>query len=155
MLNRVSFICYNLLMLASPRYNIVSLLKKVPRPIKLMAAVIFLFQFGFGFIDPWWTLYANAITHSYWLVGVALSLFALSGLLITFPLGKVIDQFDHKKIIRASLYMYLLVAALYLAAGHLISVPLLMMAVIINGFSSIIIFETGQAYVDHNYQGDK
>ncbi|MFH1866606.1 MAG: MFS transporter [Patescibacteria group bacterium] len=136
-------------------YNLGLVFKKVPRPIKMMALVMFFFSFGWGFIDPWWAIYIEKITNSFWLTGVVLALFGFTGLLVSFPLGQAIDRFDHKQIIRCSLVLYLIVAALYFAAGYLNSVPLLIVAVLINGISSIMIYETSQAYVDHNYKGDK
>lgn len=142
-------------MLGSPRYNIVSLIKKVPRPIKLMAGVMFFFELGFGFIDPWWSIYIDKITANYFVTGMVIALFSITGLLVALPLGQVIDHFSHKHIIRASLLMYLVVTGLYFVAGHTGSISLLVVAVLINGISSIIIYETSQAYVDSHYQGDK
>ncbi|MFH1111974.1 MAG: MFS transporter [Patescibacteria group bacterium] len=136
-------------------YSFRTLIGKVPRPIKIMAVVMFFFEFGFGFIDPWWVIYIEKITSNFFITGVVIALFSLSGLILTLPLGQVIDRFDHKTIIRASLVMYLAVASLYFAAGYLNSIPLLVVAVLINGASSIIMYETSQAYVDNHYEGDK
>lgn len=132
-----------------------SMMKKVPSPIKLLAIVMLIFEFGFGFIDPWWSIYINDITHNLLLTSLIISTFSLAGLVIVFPLGKVIDQFDHKKIIRLSLWLYLLVSILYLIAGYLESTWLVWLTVGINGISSIMIFETSQAYIDRHYSGDR
>ena len=142
-------------MLVDRRYGVMSLISKVPRPIKLVAAVMFFFELGFGFVDPWWAIYIDKITSNYLLTGVVIALFSVTGLLVALPLGQVIDQFNHKQIIRASLIMYLAVAALYFAAGYNSSIPLLILAVLVNGISSVIIYETSQAYIDRHYQGDK
>lgn len=153
----IVILCYNFNMnqLITKPYSFRNLINKVPRPIKIMAVVMFFFEFGFGFIDPWWAIYIEKITNNLFITGVVISLFSLSGLLLTLPLGQVIDRFDHKTIIRASLVMYLAVASLYFAAGYLNSIPLLVMAVLVNGISSIIMYETSQAYVDNHYEGDK
>ncbi len=136
-------------------YGFRALIKKVPQPIKIIAGMMFWFEFGFGFIDPWWSIYIEKITDNLFITGVIISLFSLAGLALALPLGQVIDRFDHKVIIRISLVMYLIVAGLYFTAGYLNSVVLLVAAVLINGVSSIIIYETSQAYVDNHYQGDK
>ncbi len=132
-----------------------SMVKKIPQPIKVLAAVMLFFEFGFGFIDPWWSIYINDITNNLIFTSVIISTFSFAGLLIVFPLGKVIDKFDHKTIIQLSLWMYLAVSSLYLLAGFWHSVWLLWLAVFINGIGSIIIFETGQAYIDRHYSGDR
>src|SRR3990167_7073260 len=105
-------------MLVDRRYGVMSLISKVPRPIKLMAAVMFFFELGFGFVDPWWAIYIDKITSNYLITGIVIALFSFTGLLIALPLGQAIDHFNHKHIIRASLIMYLVVAGLYFAAGY-------------------------------------
>ena len=54
--------------------------RSIPIGIKLIVLVIFLRTFGWGFVDPFWSIYLNQFQNNYTAVGLLTSVMSFSAL---------------------------------------------------------------------------
>lgn len=115
--------------------------------IKLIVLVIFLRSMGWGFIDPYFSIYLRSFTEDYILLGILGSLISFSSLLVFVPLIRLGDKVKDVIFVRDGEFLYFFVMMTFIIAGFSKSVSLLVVSLFFSGIAqSLILFGT-QAYV--------
>ncbi len=107
--------------------------RHLPSSIKWTVASIAVYTFGWGFADPFFSLYLNEFSDQYAVIGLYLMLATLTGALALIPLGDLLDRASHRTVITIAKAGYVLVGIGYFFAGANQSVPLLVVALLMNG----------------------
>ena len=84
--------------------------------------VNFLISLGFGISDAFFPLFCQSIGARGLLLGVAVSIYALSKIILSPIMGQLADRFGRRPLVYGSLTLYLLVACSYLATENLVIV---------------------------------
>jgi MFS family permease len=121
--------------------------KDIPFGVKLLVLVIFLRAFGWGFADPFFSLYLNQFTPDYALIGTLSSIVAVTALLAIIPLMRITDKIREKVLIQDGEVLYLLVVASYVLAGYFLNFPLLIFALALNGVAQTFVVVGTEAYI--------
>ena len=121
--------------------------KRIPTGVKLIVFVIFLRTFGWGFIDPYFSIFIDSFSNNYTIVGVFMSIMSAISLLVTIPLIRLADKVKNARIMEDGEILYLFTIMCYMAAGFLTSVPLLIIAFILNGIAHPLVSVGAEAYI--------
>jgi MFS family permease len=134
--------------------KIISGLKKdflsIPFGIKLLVFVIVLRSVGWGFADPFYSLYLEQFSSDYTVIGIFSALLSLSALLTLIPLTRVLDKVKEKTIIADGEALYFFVFIAYVFAGMFKSVPLLIITLFLSGMAQTMVIIGTEAYIRKN-----
>lgn len=121
--------------------------KALPLGVKLIAFVLFLRTFGWGFVDPFFSIFVNSFTSSYAGVGGLISIMNLASLLAMIPLMRLADKMKDTVIMRDAEVLYILSILFYLLAAFTEKMPLLVVAFILNGIALPFIVVGAETYI--------
>ena len=99
-------------------------MNRLPKSIKLISLVMFLYSLGWGIITPFTSLYLQTLFDSYTKIGFVLALLPIFALLIDLPMGALANKFSKKKIIQVALFFYIPFSIIYLSLRSLFSFAL-------------------------------
>ncbi len=127
----------------------------LPRIVLQTVAGVAVFNIGWGFADPFFSLYLSNFADNYQLVGWFGSLSTLAAVLILLPLGVLLERVSMARLSRIARFGYIVVAGLYFLAGALHYTPLLLVALVCNGLLIPLFWTTSetilhQAATGHN-----
>jgi MFS family permease len=125
----------------------------IPFGIKLLVLVIFLRSFGWGFADPFYSLYLNKFSNDYTVIGIFSSILSLSAFLTLIPLTRVLDKVKEKTIIADGESLYLFVLIAYVFAGIFKNIPLLILTILLSGVAQTLVVIGTEAYI-RKHDGD-
>ena len=138
-------------MLAKALKYIKTDVKHIPLGVKLIVFVMFLRTFGWGFVDPFFSIFVDEFSRNYTVVGAFLSLMSVISLLTVIPLMRLADKVKDARIMEDGEIFYLFTVAFYIAAGFMKSVPLLLIAFILNGIAHSFVIVGAESYIrKHN-----
>ena len=109
-------------------------IRHLPRVVVLTIMSMALYNFGWGFADPYFSLYLESFTNDYTVIGFFQTLALAAAFLMTFPVGDLLDRTNHFRLMIFAKCGYAVVGILYLTADILHSIPLLIIALLLNGF---------------------
>ncbi|OGY86882.1 MAG: hypothetical protein A2233_05535 [Candidatus Kerfeldbacteria bacterium RIFOXYA2_FULL_38_24] len=109
-------------------------IKSLPKPALLMIVAMSLYTFGWGFADPFFSLYLDTFASDYALVGLFQTILNVVAVVLLFPVGAILDRANHYPLLIGAKIGYVFVVLLYFCAGLFNSLPLLIIALILNGF---------------------
>lgn len=92
-----------------------------------------IYTFGWGFVDPFFSIYLKTFSENYVTVGWFHTLSMFVAFLVLIPLSGLLDRRQHIRIIQGARLGYVCVGVLYLLAGILHFTPLLLIALIVHG----------------------
>ncbi|MDH5597383.1 MAG: MFS transporter [Candidatus Peregrinibacteria bacterium] len=121
--------------------------RSLPSSVKLIVLVIFLRTFGWGFIDPFYSMYVDLFGDSYKSVGYLVALMNFVGLLVVLPLLKLADKVRDTQIMRDGEVLYLFAIFFYVMAGLTQQVSLLLVALIINGVALSLFVVGAESFI--------
>jgi len=122
--------------------------------IKLVVFVIFLRSLGWGFVDPYWSIYLLQFSEHYTIVGLLTSLMSFGALLAVIPLMRLADKMKEGSIIEDGEFLYLVTIIGYIVAGMFRSLPLLVLTLFFNGIAQTFVVVGTEAYIrKHNGKG--
>ena len=129
----------------------------IPVSVRIISFSLFLFVlWRWLWADTFFSIYIKTIVDNVFRVSVIGALLALSKLFFTLPIGTVDDHSDMKSIIVLSKVFYVFAWFLYFAAWMFMSVHLLLIAVILNGFASATLMTTYQTFVrEHSRKSNR
>lgn len=107
--------------------------RRLPRILVLTIISIGIYNFGWGFGDPFFSLYVKEFTDQYTVIGFLSSLMSVVMIVMLFFIGPMLDRCRHQTIIDIAKVGYFFVGLLYFLAGEWSSLSLLVAAVILNG----------------------
>ncbi len=80
---------------------------KVPRPIKVVSLVAFIYTLGWAMIDPFFFIYLKNLLGGYASVGIVTAILYLLAILWSLPIGQLLNRVSSKFLIAVTLVMYL------------------------------------------------
>ncbi len=129
-------------------------LRAIPTGIKLIVFVIFIRTIGWGFVDPFYSLYLNQFHSNYTVIGVLTSIFSFSALLAIIPLMRLADKMKETTLISDGELLYFLVILGYVFAGLFKSLPLLIITLFFTGIAQTFVVVGTESYIrKHNGKG--
>jgi MFS transporter, DHA1 family, multidrug resistance protein len=121
--------------------------KHIPLGIKLLVFVIFVRALGWGFVDPFFSLYLDRFTSNYALIGLLTSVVAFTSLLTIIPLMRLSDKVQERIVIQDGETLYLIVVLSYVLAGMTRNFPLLIFGLALNGIAQTLVVVGVEAYI--------
>lgn len=135
--------------------TIISDSRRIPIGVKLVVLVIFLRMFGWGFVDPFFSMFVDMFSNNYTAIGGFISIISLSSLITIIPLMRLVDRVKDSRIIEDGEIIYFLAILSYVGAGYLQSVTLLVIAFILTGVANPLVVVGAEAYIrKHSKGGD-
>jgi MFS family permease len=128
--------------------------KHISSGVKLIVFLIFLRMFGWGFSDPFFSIFLKDFSGQYTVIGGFLSFMSIISLLTLIPLLRLADRVKDTAIMSDGEFFYLFTVAAYTAAAFFRSLPLLLIAFILNGIAHPFLVLGSEAYIrKHNGHG--
>lgn len=125
--------------------------KKISIGVKLIVFLIFLRTLGWGFSDPFFSIFLKDFSENYTIIGIFMSVMSLVSLLTLIPLMRLADKVKDASIMVDGEVFYLFTIMAYTAAAFLKSVPLLIIAFILNGIAHPFVIVGAETYIrKHN-----
>lgn len=121
--------------------------KEIPLGIKLIIFVIFLWSFGWGFVDPYYSIFIETFGTSYSLLGLFISLMGVISLITIIPLIRLVDKVKDARIMEDGQILYFFAILTYVLAGILKSIPLLVFAMFLNGIAHPFVVVGAESYI--------
>jgi len=121
--------------------------KSIPSSVKSLTLIVSIWIFGWGFIDPLFSLYLKSITPNYALIGIFASVASLTAILFVVPVGDIGDHIDSKIILKYGFLGYILSGILYFLAGKFTLLPLLIAGLVVNGALRPVVHVSARTYI--------
>lgn len=121
--------------------------KAIPLGVKLVVLVIFLRALGWGFVDPYFSIFVSEFTGSYAGVGSLISIMNFTSLLAIIPLVRLADKVKDTTIMRDGEVMYFFAITFYLLASSTGRLPFLILAFICSGIAYPFVIVGVEAYI--------
>jgi len=127
--------------------------REIPFGVKLVVLVLFLRSFGWGFVDPFYSMFVQGFSTSYSGVGSLISIVNLASLLALIPLIRLADKVQHITIMRDGELIYLVAILFYLLAAYTRLMPFLIIAFILNGIAYPFVIVGAETYIRKKCKG--
>lgn len=121
--------------------------KVLPLGVKLVILTLFLRSFGWGFVDPFFSIFVDGFSQSYAGVGSLISIMNLTSLVAILPLMRLADRMRDTAIMRDSEVLYMVCIAFYLLAAFTGEVTYLIVAFILNGVALPLMIVGAETYI--------
>lgn len=123
--------------------SIVSNIRELPIVVKRMALSVFIFTLWRWLgADIFFGIYIEKIIDKIWIVWLLWAVLAAAKLSLSIPIAYINDKINPKYLLALSKFMYILAWLAYFWAGILQSPTLIIIAVVLNGLASPILFTT-------------
>lgn len=127
----------------------------IPLGIKLVVLVVFLRSVGWGFVDPFYSMYLQQFYENYSAVGALSAILPFASLLMIIPLMRLTDRVQDTILIRDGEALYFLVIVCYILSGLLKSIPLLIVTLVLSGMSHTLLYVGVESYIRKSDTGGK
>ena len=127
--------------------KITSHTKALPTGVKLIVFVLFLRSFGWGFVDPFYSIFVDTFTKNYTGVGSLISIMNLTSLLVMLPLMRLADKMKDTVIMRDAEVVYIFCILFYVLAAFTGNLPMLMIAFFLNGVALPFMIVGAETYI--------
>ncbi len=128
--------------------------RHLPKVTIFTIASISIYNLGWGFADPFFSLYLSTFSDQYTIVGLFQMLATVAGVIILIPIGNLLDRMRHSTVVNVAKTGYFVVALMYFIAGITLSIPVLVIALLINGMLGVVVWtgttSTLRDYSDEN-----
>lgn len=121
--------------------------KALPMGVKLIVFVLFLRTFGWGFVDPFFSIFVNGFSSSYTGVGSLIAIMNLTSLLAMVPLMRLADKMKDTVIMRDAEVLYIISILFYLLSAFTEKLPFLIIAFILNGIALPFMVVGAETYI--------
>ena len=121
--------------------------KALPLGVKLIAFVLFLRTFGWGFVDPFFSIFVSDFSGNYAEVGGLISIMNLASLVAMFPLMRLADRMRDTMIMRDAEILYIISVVFYLLAGFTEKLSFLTIAFVLNGIALPFMIVGAETYI--------
>jgi MFS family permease len=115
--------------------------------IKLVIIMIFLRSLGFGFIDPYYSIYLSQFTANYTIVGILSGMLGLASLIALVPLTRLMDRVQDNQIMEDGEIFQTLSMVIYILAGVFKNIPILILALILHGVAQQFIIVGAESFI--------
>lgn len=79
----------------------------MPKTLKLMSLIVFVYSLGWGIVEPFLPIYLKSLLATYTYVGVVIGMLSIFSIFWTLFFGCIIDKVSKKKIIALTFFLYL------------------------------------------------
>lgn len=117
---------------------------KLPKPIKVVSLVAFVYTLGWAMIDPFFFIYLKQLLGDYAAVGFLTALVYLFAILWCLPIGQILNRVSEKLIIVGTLVLYFPMGYLLITLTTFMQLALLK---IYNSFTAASIWVSLEDYV--------
>jgi MFS family permease len=121
--------------------------KRISFGVKLIVFLIFLRMLGWGFSDPFFSIFLKDFSNHYTIIGGFLSFMSVVSLLTVIPLMRLADKVKDATIMSDGEIFYFFTIMAYTAAASFKSIPLLLIAFILNGIAHPFVIVGAEAYI--------
>jgi len=121
--------------------------KKIPFGIRLIVFVVFLRSFGWGFVDPYFSIFIETFGGNHTVLGLLVSSMGVVSLLTIIPLVRLVDKVKDSRIMEDGEVLYFFTILLYVLAGVFKSIPLLIFGFFLNGIAHPLVVVGAEAYI--------
>jgi len=126
----------------------------IPVGIKLVVFVIFLRSLGWGFVDPFWSIYLKSFHENYTVIGLFSGLLSFTALLSIIPLMRLGDRVKEATIIQDGEVLYFFTILSFTFAWSFKSIPILILGLVLNGVAQTFVIVGTEGYIrKHNGHG--
>jgi len=115
--------------------------------VKLIVFVLFLRAFGWGFVDPFYSIFVDGFTENYTGVGTLIAVMNLTSLLVMLPLMRLAGKMKDTVIMRDAEVLYVISILFYLLAAYTGMLAVLFVAFILNGIAFPFIIVGAETYI--------
>ncbi len=126
---------------------IINDVKKIPTGVKLIVLVIFLRMLGWGFVDPFFSIFLKEFSGSYTVIGALEALLGAVSLISIIPIMRLADKVKDSRIIEDGEILYFFAIVCYMLAGFFRSVPLLIAGLVLNGIGQPLVVVGSESYI--------
>ena len=119
----------------------------IPIGVKLVVSVIFLRSLGWGFADPFYSIYLHQFINDYTVVGLFAGLMNLSALITIIPLMRLSEKIKEKTIIQDGELLYFFVLISFVMSGIFKSIPLLIISILFAGIAQTFVVIGTETYI--------
>jgi len=109
--------------------------------------VIFLRMFGWGFVDPFFSIFVQEFNSSYTVVGLLEAILGAVALFAIIPIMRIADRVKDTRIIEDGQILYFFAIVCYLLAGFFRSIPLLVFGLVLNGIAQPLVVIGSESYI--------
>lgn len=121
--------------------------RKFPLGVKLIVFVLFLRSFGWGFSDPFFSMFVETFSKNYTEVGTLISIMNFASLLAIIPLARLTDKVQDTVIMRDGEVLYFFTILFYTLAAFTGGLSFLIVAFILNGFALPFVVVAAETYI--------
>lgn len=118
-----------------------------PTGVKLIVLALFLRSLGWGFVDPFFSIFVDGFSKNYAGVGGLISIMNLTSLVAMVPLIRLADKMKDTVIMRDSEVLYVLAILFYLLSAFTGNLALLVLALILNGVALPFMIVGAETYI--------
>lgn len=108
-------------------------LRHVSRLVFMTIASIAVYNMGWGFADPYFSVYLSIFGDNYALIGLFQTVLLVITVITLIPAGELLDRTSHRTLVNGAKRLYVLVGSGYIIAGVTQSTPLLLVTLALNG----------------------
>ncbi len=108
-------------------------LRHVHRAAFLTIASIAVYNLGWGFADPYFSIYLSGFGDNYGLIGLFQTILVVVTVFTLIPAGELLDRTSHRTLVNGAKWLYVLVGSGYIIAGATHSMSVLLGTLVLNG----------------------
>lgn len=118
-----------------------------PLGIKLVVFVVFLRSFGWGFVDPFFSIFVDSFSKNYTGVGTLIAVMNFASLLAIIPLARLVDKVQDSVIMRDGEVLYAFSVLFYTLAAFTNNISFLLVAFVLNGLAMPFVIVSAETYI--------
>ncbi len=96
-------------------------MKSLPKSIKMVSLVLFIYSLGWGIISPFIPIYYQSLFGSYTKVGFVTALLPIFAMLLDIPIGSIVNSVSKRRIMQFALLLYLPFSYFFLSFRSLLA----------------------------------
>lgn len=117
----------------------------LPRVVVFTVVSVSVYNIGWGFADPFFSLYLSTFSEQYSVIGFFRTLMVVIGIAVLIPLGDLLDRASHFKLMNIARVVYFFIGLFYFIAGATGWVPVLVVALLLNGAMAPFVWVSASA----------
>lgn len=102
-------------------------MNSLPKSIKLISLVMFLYSLGWGIVTPFLPMYYQSIFGSYTKVGIVTALLPIFAILLDIPMGIIANSVSKRRMMQVALLLYMPFSSFFLSLKSLVDFTLFRM----------------------------
>ncbi|MBU0578213.1 MFS transporter [Patescibacteria group bacterium] len=139
--------------MVNPISYIIKDVRRIPLGVKLVVFVIVLRTIGWGFVDPYYSIFIENFSQNYTVVGLFMAILNMVSLFMLIPLMRLTDRVKDARIMEDGEILYFAAMLLYVFAGMTQNVIFLIIALFVNGIAHPLLIVGAESYIRKHSHG--